>query len=138
LSLMLIKEALETALDTISPSIPTAHENEDFDPAVRANGIPYQEVFFLPAEPENPEIVGGSLTREQGIMQVTLRYPEGDGAGDADIRAELIRSVFKYGAQFSAGGITVNVGRTPHILRSYIDANRYCLPVEIRFWANIP
>jgi hypothetical protein len=127
-----IRRALEIALNAITPAISSAWENMDFTPQ---GGTPYQDVYLLPAEPENPEF-GGSIYRERGILQVTLKYPAGTGPSLAAARAELIQSTFFRGASFTNGGLKVIIDRTPEIMPYYVDGDRYCIPVRIRYFAN--
>lgn len=131
MSLVAIRQALETALDAVLPAVSTSWENQDFIPV---GGTPYQDVFILPAEPENPAFSG---YRERGIFQVTLKYPAGTGPALAAARAELLQATFARGKTFAKSGVTAQIERTPEILPYYIDEDRYCVPVRIRYFANI-
>ena len=79
-----VRRALEGALNGMSPA-PTAWENAKFSPVT---GTAYQSAHLMPAEPDNP--VYGDEYAEQGIFQITLYYPEGNGPAAAMARAELI------------------------------------------------
>lgn len=129
-SLPAIRTALETQLATITPPIATAYENARFTPTV---DVPYQEVTLLPATPQNIEM-GPGFT-EQGIFQVNLYYPTtgGPGSRDAVARAELIRAAFPFAAAFVSGGITTNIIATPEIGPARPDADRFMIPVKIRW-----
>ena len=131
MSLLAVRNALETALNTMSPSLATAWENTPYTPAV---GTAYQRANLPAAQPDNPEM-GGHVT-ERGYMQVMLCYPLGTGPKDAMARAELIRSTFPRGAAFSASGVTTQIERTPEIAPAMIEEDRYCLPVRVRFFAH--
>lgn len=131
MTLLAVRAALETALGAMSPSIDTAWENTPYTPV---QGTPYQRVYLLAAEPDNPEI--GTMVTERGFMQVTLCYPLGEGPGAATTRAELIRSTFKRGDAFTASGITTQIERTPEIAPAMIEEDRYVLPVRVRFFAH--
>lgn len=130
MSFAAIATAMEVALNAMSPALATAWENVDYSPV---EGTPYQAVFLLPAEPDNPEM--GRLAREQGILQISLRYPLGAGAATAQARAELIRTTFYRGASFTASGVTTTIERTPHILPGRVEEDRFVIPVRIRFYA---
>lgn len=130
MSLPAVRIALETALAAMSPALATAWENADYSPV---EGTPYQAVFLLPAEPDNPEM--GRLAREQGILQISLRYPLGSGPAAAQARAELIRDTFYRGGSFTASGITTTIERTPHILPGRAEEDRWVVPVRVRFYA---
>lgn len=128
-----IRAALSVALNSISPTLSCAWENVAFTPV---NGTPHQRINMLRAAPENPSI-GAGMHREVGIMQVTLCYPLGAGPQPAEARAELIRAAFSRGASFTSGAATVHITTTPAVAAGYIEADRYCVPVSIRFHANL-
>jgi hypothetical protein len=127
-----IRAALETALAAMSPSLSTAYENVAFTPVA---GTPYQRAETMFARPDNREISANFV--EQGIFQVTLCYPTGTGPAAAAARAELIRSTFKRGNSFASGGVTTLITDTPEVMPAYVDADRYCVPVRVRFMAQV-
>lgn len=131
MSLLAVRRCLEEALEAMEGPIATAWENVPFTPV---DGTPYQRVFLLAAEPDNPEM--GRFTQERGFMQISLAYPLGEGPGAALARAELIRSTFKRGSTFAASGITTTIEKTPEISPALIEDDRYVVPVRVRFFAN--
>lgn len=133
MSVSAIRAALETALNAITPALPTAFENAPFTPI---DGQAYQAVNLLSAEPSNPTL-GDNFHRELGILQITLLYPPQTGPAAAMARAELIRATFYRGASFTSGGVTVIISGTPEIAPASVDGNRYAVPCKIRFFANI-
>lgn len=132
MSALLIRAALETALAAMSPSLATAYENAPYAPVV---GTPFQRVTLLLAQPANDEF--SSVYREEGFLQVDLNYPLNAGPKDAAARAELIRTIFPRGASFTASGVIVNIERTPEIMPAKVEADRFVIPVRIRFYAHI-
>jgi hypothetical protein len=126
MSLLLIRQALETALDAV-PGSQTGWENHNFD---KPDG-PYRRVWLLPAEPINAEM-SASYT-EHGLLQVSLYYPLSDGTADATTEAEVIRSAFFRNATFTRGGLSVIVESTPYISPAMLDDNRYVVSVRIPF-----
>lgn len=127
-----VRQALETALDGMSPALATAWESAEYTPVP---GTPYQAVFLLAAEPENPEI--GDSYIERGIFQINLNYPLNAGPGAAEARAELIRGTFPRGAAFTAGGVTTTIERTPEIGSGRAEEDRYFVPVRARYFAHV-
>lgn len=127
-----VRAALETALATISPALATANENVAFTPTA---GTAYQQVTLILADPDNAE--NNASYRLDGMLQVSLMYPQGVGAGPATARAELIRSTFRRGTTFSAGGITTMVFKTPEIMTGRNEGDRFHLPVRIPFTAQV-
>jgi hypothetical protein len=130
MSAALITQALETALNGMSPALATGWPNAPFTPP--AATVPYQKAAILFAEPENPTY-GNTFHRERGIFQVTLMYPQQTGAAAALARAELIRATFYRGAKFT----TTTIERTPEILPGFADGDRWAVPVRIRFYSDI-
>lgn len=128
-----IRAALETALASLSPPISTAYQNFTFTPVT---GQPYQDVYLLPAEPNNWAMGDGSL-QERGIFQINLQYPTGEGPAPAGARAQLIRALFHRGASFAKDGITVQVERTPEIGEGRPDNGRWMVPIRIRYFCNL-
>ena len=133
MSLFLVAQAMEALLATVSTGVETANENQSYAPKT---GVPYQQIYLIPAEPSNPSM-GSNFYREQGIFQVTLRYPFGAGSGAALTQAELIKATFRRGMSMVAGGQITIVDRTPAIMPHVIDGDRYCLSVRVRFYADI-
>lgn len=128
-----IRAALETALASIVPPISTAYQNFTFTPVT---GQPYQDVYLLPAEPNN-WAMGNASRQERGIFQINLKYPTGGGPAAAGVRAELIQSLFERGASFTRDGITVQVERTPDIGDGRSDDGRWMVPVRVRWFCNL-
>lgn len=133
MSSVAIRAAMESALNGMSPSLATAWENTPYTPTP---GTAYQRVHLLLADPEMVEM-SGRIHRERGLLQVTLCYPTETGPNAAQARAELIRSTFYAGAEFTAGGITVRVEKTPEIAPAMIENDTYETPVRIRFYAFV-
>ena len=133
MSLESVRIALETKLNAMSPALATAWENAPYTPVV---GTPYQQVWLLPATPDNSAL-GDDYYREQGIFQITLMYPLQTGPAAAIARAELIRAAFKRGTSMTSGAATVIVDRTPEIGIGRVDGDRWAVPVKVRWYAGI-
>lgn len=133
MSIVKVRAALETQLDAMVPRIDTAWENAAFQSTA---GIPYQRVNLMTAAPDNPTF-GDGFYREVGYLLVTLCYPLQAGPAGAAARAELLRAAFPRGMSMTKDGITVVIQGTPEIVPSMVDGDRYCIPVRIRYFANI-
>jgi len=129
-----IRAALETALNSITPSIACAWENVSFTPP--ASSVPYQQAHMIFARPANIE--AGSSHQELGFMQIKLMYPENAGPATATARAELLRTTFRRAASFVNSGVTVSITDTPEITRGEPEDGRFVLVVKIRFRSFIP
>ena len=132
MSITAVRAALQTKLNGMA-ALATAWEGVGYTPVT---GTPYQSVFVLPAEPENPTF-GDDFYREQGIFQVSLFYPIGAGTAAAETRAELIRTTFKRGTSMTSGTVTVIVNKTPEISPGRVDGDRWHIPVKIQWFAGI-
>lgn len=128
MSITLIEAALEKHLLTI-PCIDTAYENKTFEPKT---GVPYQRINHLTNTPLDITLER-DLTEERGIMQVSLLYPLNQGRVPAKTQAMAIRDAFKPPRILSAGGISIEIRRTPSIAGGMPDGDRYMVPVSI-YW----
>ena len=134
MSALLIRAALEVAIAAMTPPLSIAYENAPFTPVA---GTAYQRATLLLNEPANDEIGRPGMYRQDGIYQLDLAYPLNGGPGAATTRAELIRSTFYRGASFTASGATVHIERTPEIAPGRVEADRFIIPVRVRFYAHI-
>jgi len=128
-----IRNALEGALGTIDPNLPIVFENINYEPQP---GVPYCEAFLLVAAPSNPTM-GDGYHQEQGVFQVTLKFPTDEGTLACATLAGQVKALFKRGATFSDGGVDVKIMRTPTILQGLQDNGRWRQDVRITFNADI-
>lgn len=132
-----IRIALEKALLAVPQCLDTAFENTKFDPPVDSSGgLPYQECYFMTAPPSDT-VIGNGMFEERGIMQVSLKYPPGNGSGDADAMAKILQSYFKRGQTFQKDGITICITSTPQIGSGNKVGDRWMIPVSIQYYAYI-
>lgn len=146
---ILVRMALEQALDGLAPAIATAWENVPFTPP--AQSVPYQIAHVLLAQPDNSEY--GSGHQEVGYLQVRLMYPLNSGSRAALDRAEAMRNLFRRGQSFRAHvrdvenwydyfteeieWLDVVISRTPEILPATVEDGRFVVVVRVRFYANV-
>jgi hypothetical protein len=142
MSTVSIRKALESRLAALLPVLDSntaernngiAYENSPFTPV---NGTPYQEVFLLPAQPDNGQM-GSKNYIEVGLLQVNLCYPLGTGPAAAQARAELVKTHFKRGTTMVQDNINVIVIRTPQVSPGFRRDDRYIIPVSIYYQAHI-
>lgn len=133
MSVKSIRKALEVALSTLSPAMPTAWQNVHFLPT---NNVAYQAAHVLLAKPDNPTM-GDRFRREQGIFQIDLKYPQGAGSADIETRAEMLKTLFARGSCFIQDGVAVTIEGTPEVSPGRADGDRWVVPVKVRFYANI-
>lgn len=131
MSLVAIRSALETALAAMSPSLPTVWQNDL--PADPGSG-PYQRADLLMGQPINAEY--GARSIKQGVFQITLCWPTGVNTAGVDERCDLIEQAFPRGLSLTSGPYVVTIQRTAEILPGYRDADRWCVPVRLRFFCQ--
>ena len=132
MSILDIRQILETRVAQIEPVISIAGENVPFEPV---DDQPYMAVYIMFGEPENPEM--GSGFREVGVMQINLVYPmQIIGTGSAEHQAEIIRDQFQRGDSFQKNGVTVVINRTPQISQGQQVNGRWVVPIKIWFYSN--
>lgn len=129
MSIINIRAALETALNSVVPSIATAWENSEFTPP--ATNIPYQRAYLLLAKPDNFE--QGRNYAEIGLFHIKLLYPKSTGSNAISARCEVLRNLFHRGATFISSGIRVIVTLTPEIVSEPMDGDRFSMSVKIPF-----
>lgn len=134
MSIIAIEAALIERLAALETDFPTQYENKAFE----IPSTPYQRVFFLPGDTENPTLGGNpGFYRERGILQVSLMYLLNSGPGVALLKAQAIRDWFPRGLTLTKSGVTTFIEHTPSILRAGRADDRWVQPVRIRYYANI-
>jgi hypothetical protein len=133
MSVIKIRQALETALASIVPSIDTQYENLPYSP--KAN-VPYQSAYLIMNTPENPTVCD-SFHRERGIFQVTLRYPLLAGTIASAVQAEKIATLFRRSSVFYKDNIRVVSDKTPYIRVMPNELDRFVTVVKIYFYSDI-
>lgn len=128
-----VRKAVAAKLASIDAAMKMAQVGVKFDPP----SDPDEAYYILEWEivTTNPTM-GDGLFRLEGMLTVTLNYPEGMGPKDAHDRAGLIRTSFKRGLPLSADGVTTTIQRTAEIGKEWASGGRYFLPVTLRFFAN--
>ena len=123
-----IKALLEQKLLAMPGALPTAFENVTFKPP---DG-PYQACHHLVNKPVDHGI-SVDMTEERGILQVTLRYPEGKGRQLADAMVDQIKVHFKPPARIIGSDFRIELNKTVYASSGMSDEGRWCIPVSI-FW----
>jgi len=134
MSLVIIRQQLETALATLTPAIDTVFDNGPvYVPVV---GQPYQRVNLLFARPDNPTM-GDNFYRENGFLQITLCWPVGAGAAGLDARAQMIRTAFPQGRSFTTGKVTTVIAATMEKMPGQVADAHFESAVRIPFFSNV-
>jgi len=130
---MTTRSAFETYLETMSGVLPTQWENVNYTPVT---GQPYQAVYMLKSNPDNPTF-GDGFYRENGLLQISLRYPQNTGAGAAEAMADKLLNFFPRGLTLTDGANTIVVSKTAQIQPPMIDGDRFVINVRIPYFVNI-
>lgn len=130
MSLVKIRQALETEIATFI-DLPIANENVNFSAPIG----PYASTDLLFAEPFDSGYKDSDVL-QRGYIQITLHYPTGQATGEADAKAELVRSTMKRGNSYLWAGQVINVERTPEITGGQVENGRYTKRVRIRFYSQ--
>jgi hypothetical protein len=134
MSLPQIRRALEKHLAALTPAVPTAWDNVTFSPP--ADGSVYQEVKFVPNEP-NGEMMDTLTFIEQGLLQVSVFYPQGKGPRDSDNRVDALRSHFRRGTTLVEGGVSTIITRVPSVAAGLPMEGQWRVPVTIYWQAQV-
>jgi len=127
-----IRAALEVAVDGITPVLPTAWQNDSFDPI---KGVAWQRVTILTGRPEN-QVMDTSF-KENGVLRISLFYPLRIGSALASQRIDLIRSVFPRETRLTSDGVTVVTVGTPEKVSERVDDGWFSSIVDVRFYSEI-
>lgn len=119
---------LESKLLAMPGVLPTAFENVAFTPPVTA----YQACYHLLNRPVDHGL-GGDLTEERGILQITLRYPEGKGRQQAGVMVDLIKAHFKPIQRIQGSNFNIELNKTPSVSSGMSDEGRWAVPISI-YW----
>ena len=132
MSIEKIRAALETAVDGITPVLPTAWQNDSFDPI---KGVAWQRVTILTGRPEN-QVMDTSF-KENGVLRISLFYPLRIGSALASQRIDLIRSVFPRDTKLVKDNVTVTTVGTPEKTSEQVETDWYSVVIDVRFYSEI-
>ena len=127
-----IKALLEQRLLAMPGVLPTAFENVPFTPPAGA----YQACYHLINSPVDHGLEG-TLVEKRGILQVTIRYPEGKGRQQADAMSEQIAEHFKPPQIIQGSTFRIELDKTASIASGSLDEGRWCIPVSLS-WRAFP
>lgn len=131
MALIKIKKAFERKMLEL-PQIDTVYEGDEYEPTF---DVPYQRFMHLPDAPLNPTL-GDGYRREVGQFVIFLNYPNKDSIL-AKERALIIQDTFNRGMTMIEDGLEVIIERTPAITSGTQVADRYILPIRIRYFASV-
>lgn len=128
-----IDQAFVVAWETTNSefSLPTAYENKDYSPD---QDTAYAEVFSLPNPVEANSL--NDLDETSGLFRIILRYPSGDGAIAAKLKAQEIVDAFKIGTSVPYSGQSAIISKTTR-QKGVNEDGWYKIVVSIQYFALI-
>lgn len=136
-----IRAALRQRLLTV-PGLPAGREweNEKYDPVV---GTPWLRETLMPSGTVPASFggqgIGDGLLRDDGLWQITLFYPAGQGTKTADMMAKAVASAFRPGQS----GVISYAGRIVMCRRAEVgkaiqEPDWYGLPITVSYYLTRP
>lgn len=133
MSMSVVRNLLETQLNTLTPAIDVAWQNVPYTPK---SAKPWIRVNLMPAKTQNPTF-GDGFKRETGIFQLTLAYPENAGPQAAELKSEDIRALFLRGLRLTNGKVSVLIDEAPFIAAGFNDSGYFKVPISVPWIADI-
>jgi hypothetical protein len=113
----------------LSPALPVSYPDIAFTPPVG----PYLEVRHMPNTNINLFIGNDATVQYQGLLQITVVYPAGQGIIKPSEVAGLIASNFAKGTVLRGDGVKVRIYQKPSVASSIQDTDRIRMPVTIPY-----
>ena len=132
MSIEKIRAALEVAVNSMTPALPTNWQNDTFTPV---KGVAWQRVTILTGRPEN-QVMDTSF-KENGVLRISLFYPLRIGSALASQRIDLIRSVFPRDTKLVKNNVTVATVGTPEKASEQVETDWYSVVIDVRFFSEI-
>lgn len=123
-----IYEGLRGRLNAMSGLPPVAYENQPYTPVT---GTLFLRENLLPADIDALTVADGDSMQYNGIYQVTVFAPAGEGAATGRAMAESVALHFKRGTAVP-GGRVLSVS----IAAAQQDGGWYQIPVSINYRAH--
>jgi hypothetical protein len=124
-----VRAALESRLNGMAGSLPTAWENIEYTPAL---GTPWQRVRVLVNDPIDYAITA-DVVEQRGILEVLLFYPRGAGTATAAAMAKAIADRFAPVQTLTSSTTTVEIVSTASIGTAFPADEWWCVPVSIQW-----
>lgn len=126
-----IADALLTYLGTLSvgsPALPIAMPEVKFNPPSSGK---YLEARFLPNRPATRVIAFDGPDQHQGLLQVSVIWPKGQGIIAASEIANEVVKHFRRGTVIAADDLRVRIYETPWESPPLDEPNRMQVPVTV-------
>lgn len=129
-----IRQLIESRLSAwaVAEGYPVAYQNQDFTPP--ENGI-YLRAYLLPA-PTGSDTLAGDHRRYQGVFQVSVVVPTGEGAGQAEDIVGELADLFPLYDRLSLDVFTVVITTPVSQGPEIPEASTFTLPASFSYRAD--
>ena len=127
-----IRSGLESHLASLVDVIETEYEGVAFTPK---SDVPYQSVYVMRADTTDLSIAFDGKTRQDGIFQISFRYPSGQGSGAMETEALRIIEHFKRSTIIDKNNTQIRVLKTPTLKNLGVEADRIISIVRVVYQA---
>lgn len=128
-----IGAALDARLNSLSGSSPIAWPNTAFRPT---KGTLYLRANNLPAVTEQAGLGTNGIDVHEGIYQVDVYAPLGEGRGAAEAKADAVADHFKRGTDLLYNGVTVRLGDVSRNA-GLTEDDRFVISISINYMAHV-
>lgn len=118
-------------LETTGPMLPVALPDIAFDPP--ADGKYLRVALFFNS---NMWEGLGNAELAQGLLQITVVWPQNQGVLEPGRVAEQVKAAFTKGLKFRSGSVTIKVNRAPWSSSPILDGGQTLVPVTISWSAS--
>lgn len=130
--LLLARAAL---METTGPALPVAMPDVAFQPPIDSQGgaLPYLRIDLFSNEPFWEGLASGRI--DQGLLQVTVVWPEGEGIVAARRAASDVMDHFHKGLRLFGPATRVTVNKEPWAASPITEAAETLTPITISWTA---
>ncbi|WP_273807277.1 MULTISPECIES: DUF4128 domain-containing protein [unclassified Pseudomonas] len=129
-----IRQLFESRLSAwaVAEGYPVAYQNQDFTPP--ENGI-YLRAYLLPA-PTGSDTLAGDHRRYQGVFQISVVVPTGQGAGQAEDIVGELADLFPLYDRLTRDAFTVVITTPVSQGPEVPEASTFTLPASFSYRAD--
>lgn len=113
----------------LSPALPVSYQGLPFTPPTG----PYLRADFIPNRTDNLGLANDASARHQGILQIMVIYPVGQGVVKPTNVAGLVASHFAKGTILYGSGVKVKVYAKPSVGAPMIEPDKVSVPVTVLY-----
>ena len=127
-----IRSGLESHLNSLIDHIDIEYEGVSYTPT---SGTPYQSCYMLRSETDDLSLAFDERRRFNGIFQITLRYPSGQGSGAMETEALRVMDHFKRSTIIDKDTTQIRILQSPTMKNLGVEDDRLLSAVRIVYEA---